>query len=64
MEETSRTYIEKVDGFADIAIEVTRTGQVIVRGWPEYTVSSETICKVLRTLADNIEQITDDTQNV
>lgn len=60
MEEVSKTYTEKINGFADIVVEITSNGLVRISGWPSYFTDSTVLIGHLRIIADNIEKIKTD----
>lgn len=57
MKEVSKNYIVDIEGYADISVEISSNGAVRVVGWPNHSVAADQFCKVLRLLADNIDEI-------
>ena len=57
MKEVSKVYVDNIEGFADISVEISTNGNVRLTSLPTYTVSAEVFTKALRTLADNIDKI-------
>lgn len=58
MKKVGEKFKVEIDGYADISIEFSYGGgyKVIM---PEYSIPAEKLCKVLRTIADNVEKIKD-----
>jgi hypothetical protein len=55
--------INVLEGFAEVGIELLSNGEIIFHAMPTYkAVDSESMCKFLRAVADNIERIKEDAE--